>query len=339
MRRPVLLGLIAAIILVLGLGGYTVFWRIAAGRIEAGALDWAQAARQQGIDASWQGMRVGGYPFGFRIEMTGFHASDTVSVPAVEVTAPVLTATVPIWNPNEAALAAPDGLSAKGAALATLTAARADGTVAAGAAGGGWVWLRLDAARLETPMPLIGGHSKTAQLWLILPATVPSRHTDRNVALAADLRDVSVPVAVPALGKTIAGVAFGITVMGAIPSGPPRQAAAAWRDSGGTADLDHLDLSWGPLRIAASGTVALDRELQPIGSFSGAVGGVDALLKALTAAGELRPSDARLAGLALRLMERPGPDGKPQVATSFSIQNGEIFLGPARLGRMPHLDW
>ncbi|MGH7095807.1 MAG: DUF2125 domain-containing protein, partial [Stellaceae bacterium] len=228
---------------------------------------------------------------------------------------------------------------AKGAGVATLTAARADGTVAAGAAGGGWVWLRLDTARLATPVPLVGGNSKIAQFWLILPATPPSRHTERNVALAADLRDVSVPVAVPALGRTIADVAFGVTVMGAIPSGPARQAAATWRDSGGTAELDHLDLSWGPLHIAASGTLALDRDLQPVGSFSGAVGGIDALLKALTAAGELRSSDARLAGLALRLMERPGPGGKPQVASSFSIQNGEIFLGPARLGRMPRIDW
>ena len=36
---------------------------------------------------------------------------------------------------------------------------------------------------------------------------------------------------------------------------------------------------------------------------------------------------------------KAGPDGRPQIATSLTIQNGEMFLGPAKLGKAPRIDW
>src|SRR5208283_1721724 len=119
----------------------------------------------------------------------------------------------------------------------------------------------------------------------------------------------------------------------------PRPAAEAWRDAGGTLELDQLTLRWGPLMVTGSGTVALDADTQPIGSFSGAIQGYGELMTALVAAGRLRAGDARLAGLALAMLAKPGADGHPEIATSFTIQNGEMFLGPARLGKAPRFDW
>ncbi len=134
-------------------------------------------------------------------------------------------------------------------------------------------------------------------------------------------------------------ISFGVTVMGRIPTAPLRQAAAAWRDSGGTVELDHVALNWGSLRVTGSGTLALDPDLQPIGGFSGAVEGYDELFRAFVAGGRMRPGDARLAQLALGMLSKPGPDGRPEIATSFTIQNGEMFLGPARLGAAPRIVW
>ena len=122
-------------------------------------------------------------------------------------------------------------------------------------------------------------------------------------------------------------------------SGYPFWTLAAWRDAGGTVKLDNLELRWGGLGATATGTLALDRELQPIGGFSGAIEGYDRVLQALVVAGRLPAGDAGLAQLALTLLAKAGPDGRPQIATSFTIQNGQMFLGPARLGPAPRLAW
>jgi len=59
----------------------------------------------------------------------------------------------------------------------------------------------------------------------------------------------------------------------------------------------------------------------------------------LVGAGRLKASDARVARLALALMAKTGPDGRPEIAASLTIQNGEMFLGPAKLGPAPRIDW
>jgi hypothetical protein len=79
--------------------------------------------------------------------------------------------------------------------------------------------------------------------------------------------------------------------------------------------------------------------LQPIGGFSGAIEGYDRVLTALVRAGTLHARDAGLARLALAMLAKIGPDGRPQITTSFTIQNGEMFLGPAKLGRAPRIAW
>jgi Uncharacterized protein conserved in bacteria (DUF2125) len=159
------------------------------------------------------------------------------------------------------------------------------------------------------------------------------------VAIAVTARQVQLPVAFGALGDTLDELAFGATVKGAMPNGKMAEAAAAWRDAGGTIELDNLHLKWGGLGATATGTIALDQELQPVGGFSGAIQGYDQILTALVQGGRLRATDAGLARLALAVLARPGPDGKPQIATAFTIQNGQMFLGPAKLGKAPHLNW
>jgi len=63
------------------------------------------------------------------------------------------------------------------------------------------------------------------------------------------------------------------------------------------------------------------------------------LVSANVAAGRLRASDARLARLALTMLARAGPDGRPEIAASFTIQDGQMYLGPAKLGPAPRINW
>ena len=72
---------------------------------------------------------------------------------------------------------------------------------------------------------------------------------------------------------------------------------------------------------------------------SGAVQGYDQILATLVQTGQMRASDAGLARIALTLLAKAGPDGKPETRTAFAIQNGQMSLGPAKLGRAPRLTW
>jgi hypothetical protein len=41
----------------------------------------------------------------------------------------------------------------------------------------------------------------------------------------------------------------------------------------------------------------------------------------------------------LSLLAKPGPQGQAQIKTAFTIQNGEMSLGPLKLGRAPRIGW
>ena len=77
----------------------------------------------------------------------------------------------------------------------------------------------------------------------------------------------------------------------------------------------------------------------PLGGFSGAIEGYDQILTGLVQSGRIRAADAGLARLALAMLAKAGPDGRPEIKTAFRIQNGQMFLGPAKLGKAPRLAW
>jgi hypothetical protein len=339
MRRRKRYGLAAVAALVVLLGGYSVYWMALAHRIENGVAAWALAARQRQVDASWRALGVAGFPVRFRIALKDAALRDRSVDPAAELWVPALSASAARWDLANWRLDAPAGLTGDagiGRPPLRLLAPSAAGAVHLGPAGGGTLWLRLPAARLETSGRVRIG---AAALWITLPSQPPQRHTEANFGLAGDLRGVELPAAARALGESIDELAFGITVKGALPRGNLMRSVAAWRDAGGTVELDNLDLRWGGLGATATGTIALDQELQPIGGFSGAVEGYDRILRALVQAGRMPAGDAGLAQLALTLLAKAGPDGRPRIATSFTIQNGQMYLGPARLGAAPRLVW
>jgi hypothetical protein len=341
MRRRTRLGLVIAVPLLLVVcGAYTAFWFVIAGKLEEGLTEWAQSAKAQKLEASWRALRVGGFPLSFHIEFSDAALRDEAITPPAELHAPLLSGSTRPWNFRAWRLTAPGGLNVaagpRAEPVAKLTARAASGAVVVAGEGGATIWLGLDQARAEAGQQIA---ARTADFWLILPAHPPESHTERYGALAADLRGVTLPQLPAPFVNPVDEIAFGVEVKGAIPAAPPRQAATAWRDSGGTLELDRLALRWGRIAITGSGTLALDRDLQPIGGFSGAVEGYEDLMAALVAAGRMRPGDARLARVALAMLAKVGPDGRPEIATSFTIQNGEMFLGPAKLGPAPKINW
>jgi hypothetical protein len=336
MRRSTVLRVLG-VLLVLGVGAYSAFWWIAAGRIEAEATAWRETVRQEGIDVSWRSIRVSGFPLSFRLELTDAAVKDSGARAPLDFRAPLLTARIRPWDFRAAWFAAPQGLTGS---LGLEPWAKLDAETGSGAVAltddkmTAWISLY----RIKTGGGL-GVTARALHLWGILPAKMPTTHQETGIAVALEAQGLKPPVLPPGFTGAIDDLGVGLTMRGALPPGPLRQAAAAWRDSGGTVELDHLHLRWGETEITGSGTLALDSNLQPIGGFSGGVSGFDQLLSALVASGRLKASDARVARLALAMLAKAGPDGRPEISTSFAVQDGQMYLGPAKLGPAPRIDW
>lgn len=345
MGRSRRLWAIVAAVLVVALGAvYTVYWTIVASRLKDGAAAWAEAMRGQGLDASWQSARVGGYPFSFRLELSDLRLRGQAPAGDFDLHAPAVSGTAGPFDFHDWDISAPQGLETgltqREVAVARIDAAAASGAVTVGAAGGATIWLSLaDAKGGPAAQPALRLAAQTANIWLLLPAQPARTESDRNLSFAADFHELEIPALPPPFASTIDDIGFGAALMGPISTAPPRQAAEAWRQAGGTIEVDHVDFAWRALHVSGSGTLALDDRLQPIGAFSGAVEGYDQLLNILAVAGMMRPGDATIARIALGVLAKPGPDGKPRIETSFTMQNGQMFLGPAKLGPAPHIDW
>ena len=341
MRRPPRFGLVVVALLLVLLGAYTAYWLVVARRITDGVAAWAQTERAEKIDAVWEKIGVEGFPFVCRVELENAVLRDGRLTPSPELRIPALSASARPWDFSSWRLMAPAGLSAVLAGGGQrpplkLTARTADGVLMTDPVAGASLWLS------STDITAEAGEAipvSSADAWLILPAKPPRSHADPALGVALDLRQVQLPGMTSVLNDTIDELAFGITVKGAAPGGKLAQAVADWRDTGGTVELDNLHLNWGGVGATASGTIALDRELQPIGGFSGAIEGYDQILTGLVQSGRMRAADAGLARLALAILAKAGPDGRPEIKTAFTIQNGQMFLGPAKLGKVPRIAW
>ena len=341
MRRSTRFGLAAGVVLLVLFGAYAAFWWIVAGRIADGLAGWRQSEATRKIDASWHGLRVTGFPFAFRVEIENARFRDHAWNPAPELRLPRLSGAARPWDFDNWRLLAPEGLAADlapggGRPALKLAAKSAEGTVAVDPQGASRTWVRLRqiSAEAAAPIPV-----ESADAWITIPAKPAAKDTDPNFGLAIAMRQVGVSTPPADFAKIIDELAVGATVKGVVPDGPLAQAVAAWRDAGGTIEVDNLRLQWGGLGFSANGTLALDQTLQPIAAFSGGIEGFDEILKVLVDTDRLTPEQASLVQIALNMLAKPGSDGKPQLTAPFTMQNGKMYLGPARLGAAPRIVW
>lgn len=341
MSRPTRFGLVILAVLLAIAGAYSAYWYIVAGQIEQGVVAWAQSARADKIDLSWREIRVTGFPVAVRVELETATLRDRAVIPSPELRVASISGTARPWNFADWRLIAPHGLTAEIAGArergpAKLSAQSAEGAVSLGPAESWTARLSLQNSVVEAG-PRI--RVNAAEVSVALPPKPRPGDRGADLVLAVNARDVELPVAIGPLADRIDEFDLEATIKGAISNGKLNEALAGWRDAGGTIEFDKLHLKWGALGATASGTIALDQELQPIAAFSGAVSGYDQILTALVEGGQMRATDAGLARIALTFLAKPGPDGKPEIKTAFAIRDGQMFLGPAKLGKAPRLSW
>jgi hypothetical protein len=144
-----------------------------------------------------------------------------------------------------------------------------------------------------------------------------------------------------ALGQRISSASLDGSISGPVPRMPGlARRAAAWRDGGGSLQVQRLALGWGPLGLTGSATLALDDHLQPMGTASARVIGYAETLDALVAGGSLGAHVAEaikaVAGLIATAPEAGGPS---DVEVPLTLQDRMLLVRQIPVSRMPALQW
>lgn len=162
------------------------------------------------------------------------------------------------------------------------------------------------------------------------------------LGLSLDAEAVGLPASLArSLGPRIAS----LTLQGALDGPVPRtralgERASAWRDGGGTLQVQRLAVNWGPLDLTASATLALDEQLQPMGTGNARVVGYAETLDALATHGVISKSAATAAKAVLSLLAHtPEDGGPPDVEVPLTLQYRTLSMRQVPLLRLPEIDW
>lgn len=332
--RRVLLSL--TIIVAVMIAAYGAYWHLTAAKLAAGLDPWAEAQRAQGRSLHWEQVEIGGFPGEFRFRFANVSFGDTRPLPFTAV-APLLDVAARPWNLRHWRAAMPqvqlnDAVNAAGFELNHV---EGEATLGSGAANS----ITFTAQDIAGSGLALGWAIGAARLQYTLPEAPPSGHDDTALAFSLALKQISLPVFPATLGNTLGDIAFAGEIKGRLPPGPLVAALTSWRDDGGTIDLHDLHLAWGGLTIAASGTVALDNDLQPIGALATEITGQDHVVDIAVATGGIRPRDASIAKTVLGLLAKPRPDGEKAINLPLSLQDSRLYLGPATLAHLPRIRW
>lgn len=162
-----------------------------------------------------------------------------------------------------------------------------------------------------------------------------------SLSIAADIADLQMPKSLPMiLSHNFSKLNFSASVLGVLPRKVNPRSLLAWRDAGGTVEIDRVELKHGPLELQADGTIALDQNLQPVGAFSAKIFGFFDVIKVLRDRNLIQSNIALTANLVLGVLsKRQGPENKPRLDVSVSIQDRKLYVGPLAIAKMPFIHW
>lgn len=339
---------IAAAVVALALLGYAGLWAVTGLQLRAGVLDWIAARQAEGYRVAYSRFGLGGFPTVARV---------TVKAPAVA--APDGRALSWSWVGSKAVLEVNplrrDGLTVRlvGEELVSInvdgklrTYRGAADEVAFSAreapgSGAGRLAIRNLAMASEEPGDLVeidelDASAEAAGEQVIAGTSVPA------YAVAIEGTGIRLPrqLDLP-LGELFSHVSARALVTGTVlPAVDLPAVLSRWRASGGTAEVSHLGLHYGPLVLEGSGTASLDADMQPVGAFIARIQGFQQTLSALAGRGIIDEQAAATASIALSILSRPGANGgQPSVSLPLTVRDRRLSAGPLPLMVVPLIEW
>lgn len=330
--------------------GYTAYWFLAADAIEGRVAGWSEEQREHGWQVEADGTDVTGFPTRFSVKL--HNPVVTAERDGWSWRGETLLAEIRPWNFHEITLyvngksqvRVKDGASWRdmdwqvedGQARLILTGDRRVKDIA----------LDMKSVRIEGLLASGAAtmHHLRAQSLLPIetkPGALASDARSEVIKAALSLESVDLPDDVSeGLGPRIDHLTLDASLVGPMPGDAKRDAVMAWRDAGGTIELNSLNLRWGPLGLSTQGTLALDNELRPIGALTADIVGYGDVIDALILSDVIPLGDAFMAKVAFNVMAEKPADGGPPILRRVPLraQDGDLFIGPVQFAKLPSLD-
>lgn len=338
--------IIAAAILLGLLAGDVAYWRIAAERLKSGYLTWLAGRAAEGWDVHSGALSIGGWPGAAEVAVRNLTLRH--SGPAIPGDLEIASAGIDL----SVSLLAPANLRISLTGPAHIRVANAPDLIVTGEEDSLLVPLlatdrrpyTLSARNLRIEPATGAWHTTVGLLSANIDFADPAASDQQGavIGFTGSAEAIALPAVVKSpLGSNISSVRLDGTLNGPIPKTRDVTAwAEAWRDGGGSLAISHFTMGWGPLGLTSSATLALDDQLQPMGSGNGRVVGYADTLDRLAAGGLLTKSAATAAKAVLSLMAGAGdPDQPSAVDVPLTLQYRTLSMRQVPLVRLPELDW
>lgn len=320
---------IMAVIIVL----HGAYWVFMSGQIRTAADGWIAEQEAAGYGVSHQGLSVSGYPFRFSVRAIAPALAAPPEAGGWSMTYERVAASAQFYNLNHWILV----LDGRGELATQIDGHPARYAIEAASArlsmtGNNGANTRIGAeaealavTALEGPEPVFARIERLAMTGLLSDADVLRLRLDMT---GADTGTGVLPERLLGAFGPRAGIIrlhADLTVWSALAGSVD---PLAWTRGGGALEVNQALLDWGPAQASGSGQLRLDEALMPEGRLSVVVSNPERLAGALVTAGLVNEEQAQALRLAA-LMAPPRQDG---IALPFRLQDGAVFLGPARLG-------
>jgi hypothetical protein len=337
---------IAATIPLLLVAAEVAYWRVAVAQLRTGYRDWLSAQTARGWEIGSGKPSIGGWPRAATLivpNLTLRHTGPTIPGD-VNVASAGVTLSVSLFDPTNLrfSLTGPMHVRAGDMPDVIVTGDETSVSMPLRQTGPLAVVLHASGLRLEAAT---GAWHVTVGL-LNADSTIAADPPADQSQPAANFSVSSEAIALPAsikwpLGSNISSLSLDGRLNGPLPQTRDiTQWAETWRDGGGSLEITHLAMGWGPLGLTSSATLALDDQLQPMGSGNGRIVGYAETLDRLAAAGMLTKSAATAAKAVLSLMAGTSDTDQPSsVDVPLTLQYRTLSMRQVPLVRLPEVDW
>lgn len=333
------------------IAGEFAYWRIVAEQLRTGYQGWLTAQAAQGWQISSGPLSISGWPRAAMVVVPNLtlHHNGPIVPGDVNVASAGVVLSISLVNPTNLSLSLmgpmhvqagnlPD-LIVTGQETSVFLPLRSDGPLSVGLHASG---LRLEPASGNRHMK-IGLLDAEAEIAEQSPGDgSAASQSDPAATFSVSAEAVALPAGIKwPLGPNISSVSADGKLNGPLPGTRDiRPWAEAWRDGGGSLEITHLAMGWGPLGLTSAATLALDEQLQPMGSGNGRIVGYADTLDRLAAAGMLTKSAATAAKAVLSLMAGMADGDQPlSVDVPLTLQYRTLSMRQVPLVRLPEVDW
>jgi len=324
--------LVGALAVVAGLAlAWTIAWYYIASTVTMRLEGWAEARRAEGLTVTYGGLVVTGFPLAWDVRLAGPAVAGAGSA-AWAWQGEALEARFTPMNYRDVALRLPGDhrIAAGGGTLSgtwLVRAASPEGRILLHPDG------RLDRLEFDfadATLVRLPDERAFQVVRLRGSATLPRPSAEARAetfAVNIDLDSLS-PIEPPVanFGPVVKTVRLDMVAKGRLPSGRFGEALRAWRDNGGTVEVNHLTVRWGPIDADINGTLALDAQDRPLGAFSARWRGYNETVDALLVSGHIGPWPAAGTKLALGALARQQSDSGRQIELPITLQDGRVYI-------------